>query len=90
MAKFTPLGPFQIQNLSLMAKAYVAHKGCKFASLSRYAHGDPSFFDKIVKGTGGCSVRKYDAVMTWLEDNWPKGLPWPDGVWLPPTPKKRR
>lgn len=83
--EYRPIAPILIENMVSLAKAYVSHQKCKFASLSRYAHGDGGFFDKLISGKGGCSLAKYDQVMAWFEDNWPEGLSWPD-VWNPGDP----
>lgn len=67
----TKIEPIMRENLLVMARAYVAATGATYPTLSRRAHGDPPFFDRLIKAEGSISGRKYDEVMAWFEANWP-------------------
>lgn len=70
--------PTMRANLLRLAKAYAAARGgASLASVSRSAHGDPPFFDRLLIGKGSFTVRKYDEVRAWFAENMPKGTAWP-------------
>lgn len=79
------------EHLVTLTDAYAAAEGLSRSTVAERAARDHKFINKITSGgprKGGepssFSVRKYDEVMAWFRDNWPKGTPWPAGV---PRPK---
>lgn len=89
-AQIASFEPAMRDNLLTLARAYAKARGIKLSTLSRFAHGDPPFFDKLGKAKAvGFTVRKYDQAMQWFRNNWPDDLPWPD-IWNPPRPSRKR
>lgn len=74
------IGPVMRYNLLVLARAFCAHTGVTLGVLSRTCHGDPPFFDRLVKGEGTISARKYDDITDWFDHNWPNDLV-PPSIW---------
>jgi len=66
--------PVLRDNLAILAKAYCAHTGTTLGVLSRKAHNDPPYFERLMAGEGTVSARAYDKLIPWFESNWPKGV----------------
>ncbi len=75
-----PIAPVLVQNLIRLATAYFdatapTNKVVSLASISRLAHGDPPFFDKLIAGECSVTLRKYDEIIAWFDQKakWPEG-----------------
>lgn len=66
-------------NLHACFAAYASARGVGSATIGKQAAGDWRFFDRIAAGKG-FTARKYDEVMQWFSDHWPKGVVWPANV----------
>lgn len=64
--------PILRENLLVQALAYSAATGTTLGRLSRICHGDPPFFERLIREEGTISARKYDEVMSWFDGNWPE------------------
>lgn len=62
------------ENLLAMARAFGKAKGWSLSTVSRNAHGDIPFFDRLARGSGSFTMRKYVEVMDYFDANWPEGL----------------
>lgn len=88
--------PILRQNLLRLADAFIAGRkasgGRKIgvSTLSRLAHNDPWFFDRLSRGEIGFTARKYDEVVEWFKTNWPEGVAWPAIFEDWPAPKASR
>ena len=76
-----PIAPVLSNNLVRLAKAYLeatkpTNPTVTMQSISRNAHGDPPFFDKLAAGECSVTLRKYDEIIHWFDENakWPTGF----------------
>lgn len=75
-----------------LADAYKDATGLSINTISEKASRDHKFIARIKGGWSNrasgepstFTVRRYDEMMAWFRDNWPKDTPWPAGV---PRPK---
>lgn len=65
-------------NLTKCAITYSVHERISMSAVGHRALRDGTFFDRIQRSS--FTVKTYDRVMKWFEQNWPEGLDWPDGV----------
>lgn len=77
------MAPKLTKNLLSLAAAHIAATGGALSSLSKKAHSDSAFFDKLTLGEVSFSVRKYDEIVVWFFRHWPDGVAWPTAVELP-------
>jgi hypothetical protein len=61
-----PIEPPARANLLKLATAYCVQHDCDFRYVSRLAHGDAPFFDKLKQQDGSFTARKYDEVVAWF------------------------
>jgi hypothetical protein len=90
----SPLEPTARRNLVRLAQAYANAAGSKkprsMLTVSRYAHGDPHFFDDLIAREeqgggrddpadrrGSFTFRVYDKVLAWFKSNWPSDAVFP-------------
>ena len=80
-----PIAPVLADNLVRLAKAYLeatlpTNPTVTLQSISRNAHGDPPFFDKLAAGECSVTLRKYDEIIEWFDEKakWPTGYKKPD------------
>lgn len=72
-----------IENQILMlARRYAQRRNITLSSVSTYACGDGSIFEKLSQGKSITAVRARK-VINWFSENWPADLAWPDGVERP-------
>lgn len=69
-------------HLLSLAEALEAHAGVTPATIGKRALNDNSFIARVRDGQG-FTVKTYDRVVSWCNDNWPQGLKWPADVPLP-------
>lgn len=62
-----------------VAQQYADWRGINLVTLGRYAADDGKLFPRLIAG-GDIGTARFIAVMRWLADHWPGGLPWPAGV----------
>jgi hypothetical protein len=77
------MAPKLTKNLLTLAFAHVGATGGALSSLSKKAHSDSVFFDRLSRGEISFSVRKYDQIVVWFYRHWPDGVPWPAGIDIP-------
>lgn len=75
-----PIAPVLADNLIRLARAYMdatkpTNPSVTLQSISRNAHGDPPFFDKLIAGECSVTLRKYDEIIEWFDEDakWPTG-----------------
>ena len=71
------------ETLRRTAEAYAALRGISMQTLGRLAAGDWRFFDRLADDEKTFTARKFDEVMLWFSENWPKGSAWPKRVKRP-------
>lgn len=67
------------QQLLTLAKGYSAGTGRSEARVATIVHNQGAFFVRMREGKG-CSVDTYLKFKRWFAENWPAGVPWPEGV----------
>ena len=72
-------------NLFAVAAIYAEANCLKLHSVSGVAARDAGFFSRIKRPETSFTVRKYDEVMRFFSDNWPKDRAWPADI---PRPGK--
>lgn len=60
-----------------IAKAYVAATGRAMTTVSRLSYGHHEFFAGYEAGEKSIATDKYDTVLEWFREHWPKGTPKP-------------
>lgn len=83
------MAPRLTKNLLTLADAYIGATGNTAATLSKKAHSDSAFFERLMDGKISFSVRKYDEMVVWFRRNWPQGVPWPSGIAIPTRSEMR-
>lgn len=63
-----------------IACLFSAKKGIPISTVGVLAARDSGFFGRIEREEASFTARKYDDVMGWLSDNWPKDVEWPADV----------
>lgn len=66
--------PPLIRNLLTLAKAYAGHKGLGLSTVGRYSHGSSDIFEKLEAGQVSVTLKKYDQMVAYLDENWPDDL----------------
>ena len=84
------MGPRLTKNLLTLANIHVTATGGAMSSLSKKAHSDSAFFDRLAAGKISFSVRKYDEIIVWFYRHWPDGAAWPAGIDLPTVREARK
>lgn len=77
------MAPKLTKNLLALSSAYVAASGGALSSLSKQAHSDSSFFERLRNGEVSFTARKYDQIVCWFFTHWPDGVGWPAGIDIP-------
>jgi hypothetical protein len=77
------MAPKLTKNLLALATIHIQHTGGALSTLSKHAHSDSVFFDRLSRGECSFSVRKYDQIVCWFATHWPEGARWPAGVGIP-------
>lgn len=79
------VSPVLKDNLIRLALAYLkatkeTNPHMSLERISRMAHGDPPFFDKLIAGKCSVTLRKYDEAIAWFDDyaQWPEGCVVPE------------
>jgi hypothetical protein len=75
-----------------LAEIYSLATGRSLQTISRVAYGRHGFLEQYRKGECSLTLHKYDKMLDWFKDNWPKGvhrprfptINWPN----PPGPKR--
>lgn len=70
-------------NLFAVAGAYAESQNLKMHAVAALAARDAGFFSRIKKPQTSFTIRKYDDVMQWFSDHWPRERAWPSGVVRP-------
>lgn len=61
--------------------AYQAAQPVGNATLSKAIYGASWFVEKLRDGTcPSFGLRKFDEIITWFSENWPRGAKWPTGI----------
>lgn len=71
------------KNLLALADAYVAATGRALSSVSKRAHSDSAFFDRLRASEVSFTARKYDQIVCWFYRHWPPDVGWPARVDIP-------
>lgn len=71
------LEPILRDNLLTVARRFAEARRIKLTTVSRLAHGDDPFFDRLAKKQGSFTARKYDEVMQKFRELWPEGIEFP-------------
>ena len=71
-----------IKDLIRVAAAYGASQNLERSTVSWRLFGDSKKLDGLVGGAD-IQVRRYEAAMAWLSDNWPPACDWPVDVRRP-------
>lgn len=94
--------PVLADNLMKLVTHYMAARAPRISkvslrSVSRQAHGDPPFFEKLMAGECSFTIRKYDEMIDWFDTNWPTNTKRPKLVdprhgplRRKPVPRKRK
>jgi hypothetical protein len=77
------MAPRLTKNLLMLAVAHTDATGGALSSLSKKAHSDSAFFERLAAGEISFSVRKYDEIVVWFFRHWPDGVAWPAAVDVP-------
>jgi hypothetical protein len=77
------MGPRLTKNLLMLADAYIKATGYTIGTLSKKAHSDTAFFERLKASEISFSVRKYDQIVVWFFTHWPDKVPWPQAVDIP-------
>ena len=75
-------------HLLYLADEYRLATGLSLGALSRSSYGMSSFLENYRVGNRTITTRKYDEMLDWFWDNWPKGHKrprFPTIVWNPPS-----
>lgn len=85
------LEPLQRRHLIELAGTYAKVNKLKLATVSRQAHGDPPFFDRLkadertyqkvgqrTNKKGSFTARVYDKLVSWFYERWPPGADYPE------------
>lgn len=75
------------EHLTDLAHALAPHAGLKMSTMGAYSVNDGKFFDRLEQGRS-CTVRTFERVMTWFDQNWPADLEWPRHIPRPSKTKK--
>lgn len=60
-------------HLLAIAALYASSAKCALSTVSRRCRNDSSFFERIADPTKSFTVKTYDEVITWFDENWPEG-----------------
>lgn len=69
-----------------LAERMAQHTGRSEATLSDKAAGQARLFATLRAG-GGCTVRTFQRVVFWFDENWPADLEWPSEISRPSNRK---
>lgn len=69
-----------------IAETYAVATGVERTTVSWRLFGDSKKLDALVSGSD-IQVRRFEAALQWLSDNWPVGAIWPDQVARPQCSK---
>lgn len=70
------------QHLLDLGTAFCAETGYAPKTVAQKACGDFRFFERVQNGAS-FTVKTYDRALQFFSDNWPKRMPWPDGIERP-------
>ena len=73
-------------HLITLVDTYAARVRRSDATLSNKIIRSARLFSRLRRGEG-CTMRSYEAALTWFDANWPADLPWPVDV---PRPKQKK
>lgn len=74
-----------IRHLLTLLQVFREHRKREESTIGRLCAADGNFFDRLREGKT-LTVRKYDTVMVWFDENWPEGAEWPADVPRPKMP----
>jgi hypothetical protein len=60
-------------HLLAIAARYASAASCALSTVSRRCRNDSSFFERIADARKSFTVRTYDEVIAWFDENWPEG-----------------
>src|SRR5689334_14136317 len=70
-------------HLLTLAARYIASTGCGLSTLARRCRHDSGFFVRLQKTDRSFTVRTFDRVQGWFDQNWPEGCDWPEDMARP-------
>jgi hypothetical protein len=76
------------KTLVTLGEAYGGHMGLKLSTVSTYAACDGKWLKSLASGEAGCTLKKFNRVLTWFDQNWPADLEWPRHIPRPSKAKK--
>jgi hypothetical protein len=68
-----PIAPGLVKNLVGLSKAYAEATGVKITTVGTNSTKTASFYSDLESGKTSCTLRKYDLLTKWFEENWPEG-----------------
>jgi hypothetical protein len=74
-------------HLATCVAAFERLTGITPQSVGKRALNDNTFFRRVVDQGQGFTVKTYDEVMRWFDENWPEDTDWPGDV---PRPEAAR
>jgi hypothetical protein len=76
--KVQPVAPVLVSNLVTLAKQYAFLCRIKVTTVGTNSTKTASFYDDLESGKTSCTLRKYDLLTEWFQENWPEGHPMPE------------
>lgn len=77
------------ETILILVTAYCAHVRRAEATVSARAAGQARLFGHLRNG-GGCTLRTYERVISWFDENWPADLEWPSTLARPSRDREAR
>lgn len=65
------------KNFKAIVGAYRKASGRSEGALSKDLYGNTTFLEEFFAGRQTVSIKKLDAMIGFMRDNWPKGAEWP-------------
>ena len=70
------------ETLLIVAEHYSALTGRSLATTSTLAANDGKLLRRLGEGAG-ITIRRYEAIMMWFSEHWPRDAEWPSEVQRP-------
>jgi hypothetical protein len=68
-----PIASVLVKNLVALAKELAKATGNKITTVGTNSTGTATFYTDLESGRTSCTLRKYDLLTDWFEENWPEG-----------------
>ncbi len=67
-----PISPVLVTNLVKLANAYAVAANVKLSTVGTKSTSTASLYVDLESGLTSCTLRKYDLLTAWFEENWPE------------------